>query len=724
MEFLNKTIEAAVFDMDGTMFDTERLRIQMLKKASLDLFGTEMADDLLYDSLGVSAVTGERLAKEMYGDEFPYKEIRKLADDLERDHIREHGVPVKNGLYNLLERLKKNEVLLALATSSRREIVMEYLIRAKVLRYFDIIVCGDEVEKGKPHPEIFLKAITELNCAAENCLIIEDSLNGLKAAIAAGGLPIFIKDIKEMEDEIKAQTFRNYEKTTEFRDDLIPCTRQLPIPMVTDPFPQSFDHEIVGIHGFGAIGGGYFAEIFSHWDGYTRPKKIIGSTRNQIIAQLVNSLGKYCIKFESIAYFETIDHVEIIDQDDETQVIDMYEKSELIGLSLPEKAIVTQAGLIAKALLNRYEKQLPGLTIMIVLNRMNAAKYVKRHVEKALQEIVPEETAKAIIRSTHFIETVVNRMVSTSSEDMIASRLKNDFFTLAQTIREYQEDMEKVFEVSEVFENSVLAKKKTSRKKSKNAKLISISQSISTVSQIAKAASEMNVTLFSAEPDMAIYSSSGNPYSKRLCQTVEVENIKLIQEIKNKLSNGTHAIIAWYSAILGYQTIGQGMGDERVEKLALSIMKKEIRPVLVREYPEMKKYINAFIAEFIKRCRLSFKDGCDRVGRDPMRKLQRGERILGTIQLANDYGIETPGLEFGAACALVYALNSETGKDSESEKIKEIYRKHKSLEDILTYHGAYNKTPYKGLRSVEDQELIGRIIAGVEKLQTMKEKEE
>jgi HAD superfamily hydrolase (TIGR01509 family) len=105
---------------------------------------------------------------------------------------------VKAGLYNLLERLKKNGVLIALATTSKREIAEEYLVNAKVLRFFDITVCGDEIEKGKPDPEIFLKAAGELNCELGNCFIFEDSPKGLIAASAAGGVPIFINDIKKL----------------------------------------------------------------------------------------------------------------------------------------------------------------------------------------------------------------------------------------------------------------------------------------------------------------------------------------------------------------------------------------------------------------------------------------------------------------------------------------------------------------------------------------------
>src|SRR5690606_25767850 len=131
------------------------------------------------------------------GEAFPYAEIRARADALELDHVRKHGVPLKPGLVEVLERLRKTGLTLAVATSSRRAIAEEYLINANVLKYFDITVCGDEVSQGKPHPEIFLTAASELNCQPELCLMFEDSEYGLLTAAAAGGLAILINDINE-----------------------------------------------------------------------------------------------------------------------------------------------------------------------------------------------------------------------------------------------------------------------------------------------------------------------------------------------------------------------------------------------------------------------------------------------------------------------------------------------------------------------------------------------
>ncbi|MGD6811008.1 MAG: bifunctional mannitol-1-phosphate dehydrogenase/phosphatase [Candidatus Bathyarchaeia archaeon] len=720
MIFQNKTVEGAIFDMDGTMFDTERLRFKMIKQASKEIFGTEISDKILYDSLGVSAVTAENFAKTCYGEKYPYKKIRERADELERNYVREHGVPVKEGLYNLLERLKKNGVLLALATSSRREIAEEYLLNARVLRFFDVVVCGDEVEKGKPNPEIFLKAASELNCELGNCFIFEDSHNGLLAASAAGGMPIFFKDIKEIVPEVKALAFRAYDKMTDFLDELITEMPKMPMPSLNEHFPQSRGYIIAGIHGFGAIGGGYLAQIFCHWDGYTRPRQIIGVTNDNLIRQLVNALGKYRVKYESLAYFQQISNPTIVDMDDEPNVIEMYKKAHIIGLALPEQAIKSQAKLIAKGLIERYNNSGEGVTLLVVMNKINSARYVRTHVENAAKQLVGEEQAKKIVKASYFTETVVNRMVARLPDETILSNVQNELYKMHKSILDYSGKMKEIIEMSQNYFaeiNSAPKRKRSAEIENKTVvETIHIADNISHVTQFADELSKLNVTLFSSEPDMPLYASKGSPLLERLRQIVTVDDIKTMQEIKNKLSNGPHAIIAWYSALLGYKTIGQGMGDPRVSKLAEKVIKNEIKPALLLENPNSKQYINSFTQSFLKRCRASFKDSCSRVGRDPMRKLQAGERVIGAIKLSQKHNLTTKGLEFGAACAIMYSLLLTNENDDETQKIKEIYQKRHSIEDVLTYNGEYNKSKYAGLNPNDDHELITRIKENFETL--------
>jgi len=713
--FNSTPLEGAIFDMDGTMFDTERLRFKMLKQASKEISGEELSDKILYDSLGVSAVTAEKLAQESYGSDYPYKRIRVRADELERQYIREKGVPIKEGLYNLLERLKKNGVLIALATSSRREIAQEYLIAAKVLRFFDVIVCGDDVQKGKPAPDIFLKAAKELNCEPGKCFIFEDSTNGVLAASAAGGLPIYIKDIKDIAPEVKRLAYKSYDQISDFLDELIQQMPKLPVPSLNEQFPQSVGYVVAGIHGFGAVGGGFLAQVFSHWDGYTRPRQIIGATNNVFMGQFINALRKYQVKYERLAFFQTITHIKIIDMNDEQQIVEMYKKSQIIGVSLPEKAIRSQAKSIAKGLLERYENGGKNLTLLIVMNRVNSAKFVKTQVKKALNSLTTPEKAEKITQLTFFSETVVNRMVSRIPNEVILSNLQNEINQIHKNILNYSHKMKTVLEFSNSQLNGSLVHQKTGEIRVSPSGVVDY---LSSVSHFFNELSKFNLTLFSSEPDMPLYAIKGSPVLERLRQVITVEDIKTMQEIKNKLSNGPHAIIAWYSALLGYKTIGQGMGDVRVSNLAEHIIKNEIAPALLIENAASKQYVVSITSSFLTRCRASFKDKCTRVGRDPLRKLKQGERIIGTIKLAQKHGINTSGLEFGVACAIMYSLSPINERDLEAQKIKLLYEKNCLIEDVLTFNGDYNASKYACLDKHKDAELLKRIEENFRKLKT------
>lgn len=136
LKFNNDIIHGAIFDMDGTMFDTERLRFQTLKQASQELIGVSFSDAYLMACLGLSASSAHQLAKQQYGDDIPYAEIRQRADELELESVRSLGVPIKKGLVQVLERLRKSGLRMAVATSSRRLIAEEYLINANVYKFF------------------------------------------------------------------------------------------------------------------------------------------------------------------------------------------------------------------------------------------------------------------------------------------------------------------------------------------------------------------------------------------------------------------------------------------------------------------------------------------------------------------------------------------------------------------------------------------------------------
>lgn len=702
INFRGRPIESAIFDMDGTMFDTERLRFQTIRQASLEMTGVAIEDRTLFGSLGLSATRAEALAKEHYGPSYPYREIRQRADELELQHVRTRGVPVKAGLVQVLERLRRSGLTMAVATSSRRSIAEEYLINANVLKYFDITVCGDEVQRGKPDPEIFLRAASVLNRSPERCLMVEDSENGLLSASQAGGQPILIHDIKAPRPEVEARAFRSYQSMLDFLSDLADCVPKLGVPAVTDPFPQAVNEMRVGIHGFGAMGGGYLTQVFSHWDGYTRPCEIVGVTGDRLLRDAVNAFGKFSVRYGKYAFDQTIDHLRLVDIADRDAVVAMYCDSVIVGLTLPEQAIRHQAPVIARGLLCRHEKGARDLTILVVLNKVGGAEFVRRHVETALLGMTTPATCARILGATHFSETVVSRIVTRLGREALLRQLRIK---------------------CELFEKNLAAVDRArvlSQEAPDNEPQSELDRRVSMLrhaSGPATALGKLHLILFNSEPDMLLYAQGGGDVLRHLRQVKTVDDIAQIQTIKNRLWNGTHAIIAWYSSLLGYSTIGRGMGDERVTALVRQLIEKEIQPALLRESPKLEGIITTLMRPFVERCRSSFKDPCQRVGRDPLRKLQRRERILGSIALARKHGVPTPALEFAIALAIRYALSSRAAEDLECARIRQILDANdQKVEAVLTYRGSYNGHPYQGLDPVADAALIAAVSRHFEKL--------
>ncbi|MEE8875705.1 bifunctional mannitol-1-phosphate dehydrogenase/phosphatase [Pseudomonas helleri] len=688
--FQGKRILSAIFDMDGTMFDTERLRFKTLKQAAVELHGTPLSEETLIGSLGLSAKKAEALAKANHGEDFPYAQVRKRADELELAYVRDHGVPIKDGLLEVLERLRKYGLTMAVATSSRRAIAEEYLINANVLKYFDVTVCGDEVTQGKPHPEIFLTAASALNCLAQHCLMLEDSENGLLSAIRAEGQPILIEDIKAPAPEVKAGALKAYQNMHEFLADLNDCMPDLGTPELTESFPQAFNQFSVGIHGFGAMGGGYLTQIFSHWDGYTRPCEIIAATRSRMLRDTIQAFGRYSVRYGATSFDQTIDNLTMIDLDDAEAVIRMYDVAEIIGLSLPETAIRNQAHVIAKGLIRRYERRGRELTILTVLNKVGGADFVRRHVKTQLAQLVSPEIAQKILDNTHFAETVVSRIVSKISNDALVRQLRIK---------------------SKIFQNS-LDEQPLPRKTSPKVPAPEYERLIARFrpfAQSSNALSQLHLILFNSESDMPLYAERSSNLLERLRQVKTVEDISQTQVMKNLLWNGPHAIIAWYASELGYNVLGQGMGDARVSALAERLIHQEVGPALVAEYPQMAEAVADFSKTFLERCNTSFKDPCARVGRDPLRKLQRNERIFRSIDLARKHGIDSSALEFGSALALHYAVYCADSKDPESQLIRSVYNASGKIEDVLTYSGPYNGKAYPGLDPVADAALVKSI---------------
>ncbi len=209
-------VELVIFDMDGLIFDTERLSYLSWVEAAKK-FEINFDNNTFYKLLGTNhdSIRNTLIAK--YGDRINVddymKEKRKINLSLIKD-----GAEKKPGLEELLIYLTNNKIKKAVATSSNREIALRLLEKADVLRYFDYVLCGDEVRKSKPDPEIFLNVAKKLEVNPKNCLVLEDSEAGVIAASRGKIRVIMIPDVKEPEKEIEELVYKKLSNLKEVID--------------------------------------------------------------------------------------------------------------------------------------------------------------------------------------------------------------------------------------------------------------------------------------------------------------------------------------------------------------------------------------------------------------------------------------------------------------------------------------------------------------------------
>ena len=149
-------MKAVVFDMDGVIFDSETLVIQMWKVVA-EKYGIEDIEATCRECLGTNAAVSKEKFSKRYGQEFPYDKYKKEMSDLFHANAAGGKLKQKPGIRELLEYLQKNHIKAAVASSTRREVVMRELEEGGLLPYFDKVICGDMVQRSKPEPDIYLE---------------------------------------------------------------------------------------------------------------------------------------------------------------------------------------------------------------------------------------------------------------------------------------------------------------------------------------------------------------------------------------------------------------------------------------------------------------------------------------------------------------------------------------------------------------------------------------
>jgi HAD superfamily hydrolase (TIGR01509 family) len=198
-------INYVIFDMDGTLFDTEKL----YRKTWIEIgekWGFENMAELYPQVVGRSRELIIELMRSVYGEDHDYTAFFAERTEYFRS-LTENEIPLKAGCFEILEFLKDNGIPCAVATSTKEPIASQNLKRAGVYGYFEAIVSGDMIERGKPFPDIFLKAGELLGADPNTTAVCEDSYNGLIGAHKAEMKPIMVIDLLEPTDEIKPITY-------------------------------------------------------------------------------------------------------------------------------------------------------------------------------------------------------------------------------------------------------------------------------------------------------------------------------------------------------------------------------------------------------------------------------------------------------------------------------------------------------------------------------------
>ena len=207
-------IKAIIFDMDGLMIDSERVTFECYQERLKDMNLT-MDEEFYKTFLGKPIKGIYQRFYDVYGNDFPIQNVIQDVHQLMAERFETEGVPVKKGLVELLHYLKDNNYKTIVATSSNRDRVDKILAQAKITEFFDDSICGDEVTKGKPNPEVFLKSCQKLGVNVDEAIVLEDSEAGIQASYDANIKVICIPDMKYPEKQYEEKTFKILKDLTE-----------------------------------------------------------------------------------------------------------------------------------------------------------------------------------------------------------------------------------------------------------------------------------------------------------------------------------------------------------------------------------------------------------------------------------------------------------------------------------------------------------------------------
>lgn len=188
-----KKWEAVIFDMDGTLFDTETISMKAWKRVGEKLH-LPTSDTFILSLIGRTRKDQQVIFDTYMPKGWPQEEACRLHTLYKKEEKQQNGVPLMGDVKGLLEMVKNKGYRIAMATSASAEDVEFNLHHAGIAPYFEIIVSEEMISQGKPAPDVYLKTAEKLGVEPQNCLVVEDSLNGVRSAYRANTNVVMIPD--------------------------------------------------------------------------------------------------------------------------------------------------------------------------------------------------------------------------------------------------------------------------------------------------------------------------------------------------------------------------------------------------------------------------------------------------------------------------------------------------------------------------------------------------